>query len=452
MHNLIKLATGLFLCSVIITACQDDSDPTLEDTPDQELQEALNQASEGQGLDFFKMPASDDFANIPQDPQNPMTSAKVELGKLLYHETGLGLRPIRPIGEGTYSCASCHHVDAGFQANMAQGIGEGGSGFGSNGEGRQKDPLYAPIELDVQDVRSPTTLNVAFQSNMLWNGQFGATGVNIGTESAWTPGTPKEINNQGFEGVETQAIAGMGVHRLTVEDAEITQNTEYRTLFDAAFPDIPAPQRITIRNAGLAIAAYERTLLANEAPFQKWLQGENNAMSDQEKSGALLFFGKANCVSCHTGPALNSMTFHGLGLADLFEQSGVFKADVNSVGNLGRGGFTQNTADNYKFKVPQLYNLKDSPFYGHGASFQSIEAVLEYKNNAQAENSRVPSSQLAAEFIPLGLSQAELDDLKTFLETALYDANLQRYVPTQLPTNLCFPNNDTNSRSDLGCL
>jgi cytochrome c peroxidase len=74
-------------------------------------------------------------------------------------------------GMYTYSCASCHHVDAGFQSGLKQGIGEGGLGFGVHGEGRIKNAMYPESELDVQPIRTPTTLNVAYQEVMLWNGQ-----------------------------------------------------------------------------------------------------------------------------------------------------------------------------------------------------------------------------------------------------------------------------------------
>lgn len=421
-------------------------------TIDAELEALLVQASNNVGKSHFQFPESDQLSLIPQDPLNPLTPAKVALGKLLFHETALGVVPRKGISTEFYSCATCHHAKAGFQAGVAQGIGEGGSGFGTNGQGRFRDEYYDnETDMDVQDVRSPSALNVAYQKNMLWNGQFGATGVNVGTESFWTAGTPIATNHLGFEGVETQAIAGMGVHRQEVAGSSILTNQEYIQLFAQAFPNIEASERMTKQNAALAIAAYERTLLANQAPFQRWLKGETQAMSDKEKRGAVLFFGKAQCYQCHNGPALNSMNFYALGMNDLYQREGIFNAHANSGGNKGRGGFTQRPEDMFKFKVPQLYNLKESPFYGHGASFSSVLDVLIYKNQAIAQNQNVSPSQLAVEFRPLYLTETELDDLREFIEKALYDPNLQRYVPTSLPSGNCFPNNDPYSKMDLGC-
>ncbi|NBC06750.1 MAG: c-type cytochrome, partial [Bacteroidetes bacterium] len=204
--------------------------------------------------------------------------------------------------------------------------------------------------------------------------------------------------------------------------------------------------------AGLAIAAYERTLLANEAPFQRWLRGEQDAMNTLEKEGALVFFGKGNCASCHTGPALNSMEFHAIGLGDLQDcPEEVFLTPDDAVEHLGRGGFTNRPEDMFKFKVPQLYNLKDSPFYGHGGTLRSLREVVAYKNEAVPQNPDVPATRLADEFEPLGLTEQEVDAITAFLETALYDPNLERYVPESLPTGLCFPNADSESMEDLGC-
>lgn len=445
------IGMGLIISSLLISACQSDQLNEEEIRLDAQLSRQLERHAYGEGLAFFQLPASDDYHNIPQDPRNPLTREKVELGKLLYHETGLALAPMQSVGEGTYSCASCHFADAGFQAGRHQGIGEGGEGIGVKGEGRQKISFYAEEELDVQPIRTPTTLNTAYQELMLWNGQFGAGGANAGTEFAWTPGTPKENNKFGYQGLEIQAIAGLDVHRLVVDTAFLRQ-TGYDELFDAAFSNWPKEKRYSQETAALAIAAYERTLLANQAPFQRWLRGEHQAMTDLEKAGAILFFGEARCVSCHTGPALSSMEFHALGMDDLFRcPEPTFKAGAANSENLGRGGFTNRPEDMFKFKVPQLYNLSDSPFYGHGASLRSIREVVEYKNEAVPQKPDIPRAQLAREFTPLNLEEHEIEAITAFLENALYDPNLSRYEPEVLPSGLCFPVNDPLAKEHLGC-
>ena len=394
------------------------------------------------------LPASDDFSSIPQDPQNPLTADKVALGKLLFHETKLGGNPKVQQGIYTYSCASCHHAEAGFQSGLAQAIGEGGIGFGLTGEGRVPSGINQS-SVDVQPFKTPTALNIAYQDNVTWSGGLGATGVNVGTQNLWKG--KFQSNNLGFEGIETQAFAGQTVHRLKVDTAWFLSNATYKDLFDRAFASLPQDQRISPTTVAFAIAAYERTLLANEAPFQKWLKGNAAAMTREQKQGAQLFFGKAGCGNCHAGPALNSMAFFALGVNDLQNgEHGAINIPANNI-QLGRGDFTKADSDKFKFKVPQLYNLKDVKFFGHGASFGSVTDMVKYINNGVAENNNVPASQLAKQFKPLGLTDDEINKVVKFIEDALYDPNLLRYEPTSVPSGFCIPNNDPKSRKDRGC-
>ena len=286
------------VCALALgVACQgDDADGALLDA---ELTVLLETTIDG-GAEAMRMPASDEYAAIPQDARNPLTAEKVTLGRLLFHETALGVDGVAASFARTYSCASCHSAAAGFQAGRHQGLGEGGSGFGTGGEGRERDAAIAVADIDAQAVRSPSILHAGYQRITHWNGQFGALGANEDTEHHWTPGTPKEINRLGYEGVETQAIAGLAIHRLDV-DSVVLDDFGYRALFDEVFADVPAVDRYSRHTAGLAIAAYERTVLANRAPFQRWLAGEPNALSAAEKRGAIAFFGDADCASCHGG-------------------------------------------------------------------------------------------------------------------------------------------------------
>ncbi len=443
---------GIYLTSLlcfILIACQKEN-TQVDINLDSQLDELLDIMSNNQGRAFFILPDSDDYGKIPTDPKNPINPEKVNLGKLLFHETGLSINPHNLISKNTYSCASCHFAGAGFQSGLAQGIADGGIGFGNNGEGRMKGSLYRGDEIDVCKIRTPTVLNVTYQEVVFWSGLFGGVGMNEDTKSSWVAG-PAEANHLGFEGTETQAIAGLIGHRLGVEDAFL-EKYGYKPLFDAAFPHEAQESRYDGISAGLAIAAYERTILANQAPFQKWLKGASNAMTQQQKEGAILFFGKAECATCHTGPALNKMDFEAIGLKDM-AQSGhpTFNVSINDNERLGRGGFTGNTADNYKFKIPQLYNLKDSPFYGHGSSFSTIQDIIAYKNTGTKENGNVPDQYLSPDFKPLGLTEGEIQSITEFITNGLYDDNLERYTPNSILSGYCFPFNDPLARNQMGC-
>lgn len=417
---------------------------------DKNLIKALEDVTDGIGVSYFTLPDSNNFANIPQDPLNPITVEKVELGKLLFHETATGGNPKIESNLFSYSCASCHHAAAGFGSGLRQGVGESGRGFGFNGDGRTIDQNISIDSVDIQPIRSPTILNVAYQDVMLWNGQFGGTGTNTGTEANWA-NIPE--NFLGFEGVEIQAIKGQGVHRLLIDDGFVT-TFGYKQMFDEAFPDVLESERYSTENAALAIAAYERTVLPNQSPWQKWLKGEYDILTKEEKRGAMVFFDKGKCYECHTGPALNDKNFYSFGMGDFDGSSNALVLDNVGFENVekGRGGFTKIEADNYKFKTPTLYNLVDNNgFYGHGGMFASVKEVIEYKNEGVSQNAEVPLENLAPQFGNISLTKNEIDNLTLFIENGLRDPDLFRYLPETVNSENCFPNNDVASRVDLGC-
>ena len=435
----------------VYSSCTHDVETDL----DQSLISLLDNTSKTGSHNGYILPSSSDYSSLPnQDPKNPVTAEKVALGKMLFFETGIGLEPKYPVSKQAYSCSSCHIPERGFTAGRFQGIADGAVGFGVSGEKRKKNPYYEGSEVDAQGARPLPVINTAYVTNALWAGTFGSFDVNEGTESVWSQDTLVEINYKGLMGLEANNERALIVHRQLINKA-ITDSLGYTAMFDAAFPDIPESERYTRQTAAFAIAAYFRTILTNEAPFQQWLKGDLTAMTDQQKEGALLFFGKAGCVSCHNSPSLNSSPhlFFSLGVYNHYQTGyGVFRTDRHDKRNLGRGGFTGREEDMNQFKVPQLYNLKDFGFYFHGASKTSIRDVVEYFNNGIPENRDIPASQVTTLFRPLHLTEQEMDDLTEFLENGLYDANLVRYKPTQVMSGNCFPNNDLQSRMDMGCL
>ncbi|NER14158.1 cytochrome-c peroxidase [Leptobacterium flavescens] len=443
---------GFVLLVMVLYSCANDDGEyvLIPTTLDQELLATLDIASDGQGTSFFILPNETDLASIPQDPLNPLTPEKVALGKLLVHETATGGAPKVEANKFEYACASCHPVASGFYAGVRQGISEGGMGFGLAGEARVLNTVTPLDSVDILPIKVPTLLNVAYQDIMLWNGALGGTGTNAPFAAASADEIPENL--LGLEGLEVQGMAGQDVHRLKI-DEEFAETYGYKSMFDAAFPDIAEEERYSRFTGALAIAAFNRTVLANQAPWQDWLKGDFDAMTEEEKRGAVLFFEKGKCVNCHTGPSLKSNEFHALGMGDLTGNGAVILDQENFDENVvkGRGGFTGRAEDNYKFKVPNLYNLADNPFYGHGGTFTSIRQVIEYINRGQKENPLVPDSQLAREFGGLGLTEREIDQLTAFITNALRDPNLQRYEPDSVLSNNCIPNNDAQSKIDLDC-
>lgn len=414
---------------------------------DQNLRDAIEKYSPDGTVSYYILPADNQLDLIPQDRSNILNAPKVELGKFLFYETGLAREAIHEEGLLSYSCASCHIPESGFRPDRIQGIADGGLGMGSE---RTMQNNYSENQLDIQGIRPLSLLNVAFVSNTFWNGQFGSGNVNIGTEHLWNEHDASALNELGFEAIETQNIEGLEVHRINLT-REIADEYNYTDIIDECFNHIPPEERYSRFTASQAISAYIRTLISNQAPFQDWLNGNSAAMSNHEKEGAILFFGKAKCASCHYEKNLGSMEFHVLGAKDLDQHDEALNRNPDDLRNLGRGGFTANPEDMHAFKVPGLYNISDAAFYFHGSSKTSIEDVIYYKLNALRENPRVSQLRMSEKLHKITLDENEVYKLKLFLEKSLRDPDLTRYVPDHIKSGLCFPNNDEESRKILGC-
>ncbi|MDF1697828.1 MAG: cytochrome c peroxidase [Saprospiraceae bacterium] len=414
---------------------------------DFKLVNALTASSPIDDMAYYQLPT--DINKIPQDDKNPLSDTKINLGKKLFFETGFANKALKPEGIGTYSCASCHVPNAGFKPNNFQGIADGGFGFGIDGDGRVKNTSYLDSEIDVQSARPLSLVNVAYVTNTFWNGQFGPYGANVGTEHLWDKREDTERNRLGFEGIETVNFAGLISHRLSYDSLSI-DSLGYKAEFDEAFSDESDEIRYSDFTASLAISAYLRSIISDQAPFQRWIRGETQAMTDNMKKGAILFFSKANCSSCHYEQNLGSTEFHVLGVKDMYQRPS-YNTNGTDRRNLGRGGFTGLVADYYKFKVPGLYNVGDTDFYFHGASQTKLEEVVSYKLNAKSENINIPDSLLSVKLKAITLNPEEIQDLVTFLEYGLHDPDLNRYAPEELNSGNCFPNADYQSKIDIGC-
>ncbi len=443
------MLSGLVLV-LLLSACTNDMvSPPLESPLDKLLTSKIENAAPSNGLSHFILAEETDYANIPnQEPTNPITFEKINLGKMLFFDTGLAQNARDSSCYETYSCATCHVPESGFLPGRMQGIADGAHGFGYQGDLREKLPYYQESDLDAQGARPLSVLNVAYMTNTLWSGTFGSDHVNEGTEEYWEHSIA-EVNHLGLAGLESQNIEGLELHRMEVNE-RVLDDFGYRELFDQAFSDVDESERYSTKMASFAISAYLRSLLTTEAPFQAYLKGDLNALTESQKKGAVLFFDEARCYKCHNGPSFSSMNFHALGTADLHEIGGLNTAPDDRR-NLGRAFFTGRPEDMHRFKVPQLYNLKDYATFFHGSSKNTLEELLDFKIEAKTENSAVAQENLSALFQPIDLDEEERAQLLDFLQNALYDPNIDRFVPQEVPSGLCFPNNDKASKKDLQC-
>ncbi len=447
------------------------------------------------GIARLQVPASN--ADLPQprlpggevDPRFEITEAKRYLGKLLYQDP-IRMTTIKPELGGdlstkqTASCGSCHFAEAGSKAGQVINLAAGGQGrmtmdpYGNFAAERvlrpgMVDVIPTPIEktdpegnvilsgkfdqVDSVPRLSPSMVGFAFNNRLLLGGNAG---------EPFDPSNPAKANKNpdDLPAGENLAQIAFSVHRMadTQKDA-LQANAVYRKLFADAFPGEYAASLVSgslddyINEATVirAVAAFLRTVITRNTPWDRFLAGDDTALTSRQLRGARLFAttvteGGANCISCHSGPALNKQlgdeagilveeNFFNLGLMEhpLQDLARTALEDPNHH-DVGRQEATANPADAYEFKVPTLRQIKTSGQFMHSGELSSVRAVLEYFNAGVPSN---PLAAAAGNVTPrftnprgpgdtgLGLSAADLDALEDFVSNALHDAAFVEYDP-----------------------
>ena len=321
----------------------------------------LSQAEDN--LSEWKLPS----APIPKN--NPQSKAKIDLGYQLVFD-------IRLSKGDSISCADCHVATAGGSGLTPRAFGHGGE------LGRW----------------APSWVNSAYYTSFFWDGRASSLEEQTGAL-------------QGKMGPIT-APPEMGAR---IEDVVAKLNTipGYKKQFNQVFGTDANPE-----NIAKAIASFERTLIANDSPFQRYVKGNKKAISNAAIMGFEIFKGKAACATCHAPPNFTDNNFHNIGVP----QVGPLKED------LGRYEVTKNIADKRKFKTPSLYNSASFSFYMHDGAFRSLEEVIEHYNKGGNPNAPDQDSLI----FPLNLTSAEKDDLIAFLKS-LTDKRLDKIVSPRLP-------------------
>lgn len=283
-------------------------------------------------------------AEIPFPAGNPYSEAKSRLGRLLFFDPLLS-------GSQNRSCATCHNPGLSWTDNQPRAVGE-----------------------KMLAMRSPTLLNVAWTPKLAWDGHF-----------------------RDLEAVAFGPITAAGNMNLPekVLIERLSAIPGYVAAFDLAF----GKGDITRRKIELALATFERSIVSGEAPFDRWLKGDESAIGAAAKRGFDLFVGKAHCVACHGGWAFTDASFHDIGVA--------------KNGDIGRGTlFPSSVKLRHAFKTPTLRDVARRPPYMHDGSLDTLEAVVELYDRGGVE--RPSRSELIQ---PLGLSRDEKADLIAFLHT-----------------------------------
>jgi cytochrome c peroxidase len=294
-----------------------------------------------------------DAAYIPDD--NPMSEEKIALGKLLYFDRRLSK-------DDTISCSSCHNPYHGFTDPARFSAGVGGALGGRN---------------------SPTVLNRLFSSDQFWDGRAA------------------DLEEQAHGPLINPVEMAMGSHDDVVKRVKAVKG--YAPLFKKAFGD----DNITMDRIAKAIAAYERTVVTGNSPFDRYQAGEKDALSASAVRGMNLFNGKANCKTCHTGFNFTDESYHNLGV-------GMDKPKPD----LGRYVVSKADSERGAFKTPTLRNVVQTAPYMHDGSEATLTEVVEFYNRGGVKN-----QWLSKEIKPLNLTPAEVTDLVAFLEALTGDVN-----------------------------
>jgi cytochrome c peroxidase len=315
----------------------------------------------------------------PVQPDNPQTPAKVELGKMLFFDPRLG-------GDTSTACSSCHDPAQGWA--FADDISRGYPG-------------------SVHWRNSQTLVNAAYLGKLFW------AGAAISLE-AQAPSAAKG------------PVAGNGENDMM--EARLAFVPEYRKRFREVFGD----EWPTIGNAWMAIAAFERTLIHDDTPFDRYMRGDEDALDERQKRGLDLFQGKAQCIECHNGPLLTDQKYYNIGVppAVRWDEDGLaqitFRYEQYAKGvpeevyrtikdDAGLYYRTKNPADNGKFRTPPLrYTLYTAPYMHNGALWDLTE-VVEFYNAGGGENEFAETKTDSIQ--PLGLTEEEVEDLAAFLES-----------------------------------
>jgi len=317
---------------------------------------------------------------VPAD--NPMSLEKVELGRRLFYELNLS-------GPGYMACATCHDPHLAFSDHRRTAIGITGQFHPRN---------------------SMALANVAYFTTLTW----ADPNLTRLEDQALVP-------LLGEHPVE-MAVAGSEERVLSY----LHHDPIYPAMFAAAFPEDDG--RIDLTNAARAIAAFERTLISADAPYDRFRQGEDDALSPAAQRGAALFFGdRLQCGACHSGTNLTDMAFHNTGLYDVDGKGALPQ------GNQGMIEHTGLPADMGRFRTPSLRNVALTAPYMHDGTILTLEAVVaHYAAGGRAAQDGTPSP-LASPFVTgFAISREEAADLIAFLES-LTDRSFVENADLQTP-------------------
>jgi len=343
---------------------------------------SLSVQDSSQGQWSWALPANFPSPFVPAD--NPMSEAKVELGRLLFYDTRLS-------GNGTQACASCHHQDKAFTDGRPLAIGSTGETHPRNAQGLANAVYHATLTW-----ANPSLLRLESQAQVPIFGE-----------------SPVE----------------MGVNDSNVDEVlgRVRNDLRYSAMFSAAFPEVE--QAVTWGNITRAIASFQRTLISGNSRYDQHLQNRATLTASELRGLTLFNSEKAECFHCHSGFNFNDQVLHASTqvIDTPFHNTGLY--NIGGTGNFPAGNqglyeMTEKPGDRGKFRAPSLRNVEVTAPYMHDGSVATLEEVLDFyaaggrnlTNGPHAGDGRVNPNK--SELISrIDLTEQDKTDLVAFLKT-----------------------------------
>lgn len=413
-------------------------------------------------------------SNLTDEDFRSSNTDQAELGRLLFYDKILS-------GNRNISCGTCHHPRHGTTDGLSLGIGEGGEGLGpdrTSGSGSSRIQRRVPRNAPALWNLGAKEIDTLMHDGRISKNNIYGNGFNTPAQE-WLPqGLDSVLAAQALFPLtsetemagsnEENEVAGAANDRIDNAWPIIAKRVriipDYANKFINAFDSVDTAAQINITHIANSLAAFiETEFRSTDSPYDRWLNGDNKALTTQQQRGYDLFTKKAQCQRCHTGALFSNHGFKALALPAF--GPGRTRAFDPIPRDTGRMGESDNLSDAYRFRVPMLRNVTLTAPYGHNGAYPTLTAMinhhlnpLESRANWSVKQARLPDAEwlTAVDFIiredklemqrqaakvdislPL-LNSDEIGDLIAFLHALTGDKAKARdfYIPTGVPSGL----------------
>lgn len=413
-------------------------------------------------------------APLTASDYHEFSDERAKIGQLLFYDKILS-------GNRNISCGTCHHPRFGGGDGLSLGIGEGGIGVGLEripGFGDEKIKKRIPRNASALWNLGAKDFTVLFHDGRLSLSDDYNNNFNTPAEE-WLPkGLETVLGAQALFPLTAQfemagnpkenEVAGAVHDRIDyvwpILAKRVRTIPEYGAMFTDVFEDVATAEQVTIAHIGEALAAFiALEFESRDSAFDAFLAGDNDALTTTQKEGMKLFYGKAECVSCHSGSLLTDQKFHALAIPP-FGPGRTRRFDPY-VRDVGRMGETDRLEDAYRFRTPSLRNVALTAPYGHNGAFPDLEGIIRHHlnpsislKNWQRDKANLPNVPWleSIDFLvwddriemkrykqkidinPIPLSEKEIRNLVSFMH-ALSGRSAKKLrfgIPNQVPSGL----------------